>query len=214
MSKRRGVADRWDTARTEAFSDGVFAIAITLLVLDIRVPASAFEDLWQGMGDQWPTYLAYLTSFLTVGGVWLAHHELFGSLRYVDATLMRLNLLLLLATSFLPFPTSLMADAISIADAERAAVVVYGTTLLVVSSLLAAMWRVVANRPQLLHADVDDQRVQAIMRAAAPNIGLYVLTTLVAIVAPRLAAFGYLLIAFAVVLRTHGGDRPAGAEAA
>ena len=206
------MADRWDTGRTEAFSDGVFAIAITLLVLDIRVPESAFEDLWQGMADQWPTYLAYLTSFLMVGGVWLAHHELFGRLRYVDATLMRLNLLLLLATSFLPFPTSLMADAISIADAERAAVVVYGTTLLVVSSLLAAMWRAVANRPQLLHADVDDQHVQAIMRAAAPNIGLFVLTTLVAIVAPRLAAFGYLVIAFVVVLRIHAGDRPAGAE--
>ena len=121
--------------------------------------------------------------------------------------LMRLNLLLLLATSFPPFPTSLMADAIGIANAERAAVIVYGTTLLVVSALLAAMWRAVANRPQLLHADVDDQHVQAIMRASRSQYRLFVLATLVAIVAPRLAAFGYLLIAFVVVLRTHDGER-------
>jgi Endosomal/lysosomal potassium channel TMEM175 len=71
------VVDRFETARLEAFSDGVFAIAITLLVLDIGVPDEAFDDLWRGIGDQWPSYLAYATSFWTIGGLWIAHHALF-----------------------------------------------------------------------------------------------------------------------------------------
>ena len=61
----------------EAFSDGVFAIAITLLVLEISVPESGFEDLWKGIADQWPSYLAYATSFITIGGMWMAHHGVF-----------------------------------------------------------------------------------------------------------------------------------------
>jgi uncharacterized membrane protein len=64
----------WETGPTEAFSDGVFAIAITLLVLDIRVPVSEFHDLWSGIAHAWPAYLGYVTSFLTIGGIWLAHH--------------------------------------------------------------------------------------------------------------------------------------------
>ena len=68
------MANRWGTGRTEAFSDGVFAIAITLLVLDISVPEADFDDLWNGIVDQWPAYLGYATSFLTIGAVWLAHH--------------------------------------------------------------------------------------------------------------------------------------------
>jgi uncharacterized membrane protein len=88
------VRDRWDTGRTEAFSDGVFAIAITLPVLDIRVPESGSDDLWRGIAAQWPSYLAYVTSFLTVGALWLAHHGIFARLRCVDSTVMRVNLLL------------------------------------------------------------------------------------------------------------------------
>ena len=71
--------DYWGTGRTEAFSDGVFAIAITLLVLEIRVPESAFEHLWSGIVDQWPSYLAYVTSFLTIGGIWESTTESSGA---------------------------------------------------------------------------------------------------------------------------------------
>ena len=103
---------RWDTGRTEAFSDGVFAIAITLLVLDINVPESDFDDLWQGIAHQWPSYLGYVTSFATIGGLWLAHHGIFRRIQYADARVTRLNLLLLMVVSFLPFPTRLMAETI------------------------------------------------------------------------------------------------------
>ena len=73
--------DRWDTGRIEAFSDGVFAIAITLLILEVSVPESDFDDLWQGIADQWPSYLAYATSFITIGGIWMIHHGIFRRLR-------------------------------------------------------------------------------------------------------------------------------------
>ena len=96
----------------EAFSDGVFAIAITLLVLEINVPESAFENLWSGIAHQWPSYLAYVTSFLTIGGIWGAHHGIFRRLQYANKRLMVVNLLLLMAVAFLPFPTKLMAEAI------------------------------------------------------------------------------------------------------
>ena len=120
---------RWETARVEAFSDGVFAIAITLLVLEIGIDPANFDHLWRALADEWPSYLAYVTSFLTVGGVWLAHHRLYSHLRYVDPMLMRLNILVLMAASFLPFPTSLLAEAFDVStSAERAAVVVYGVT--------------------------------------------------------------------------------------
>ena len=115
----RGAADagdatatpRWDKGRVETFSDGVFAIAITLLVLEIKIAPADFDHLRKALVHEWPAYLAYVTSFLTVGSVWIAHHNLFSRLRFIDPTMLRLNLLLLMATSFLPFPTSVLAEA-------------------------------------------------------------------------------------------------------
>ena len=96
------MGDDWQTGRIEVFSDGVFAIAITLLVLEISVPESAFHDLWRGIADQWPAYLAYATSFITIGGIWAAHHRIFRRLQYANQRLMVLNLLLLMVVAFLP----------------------------------------------------------------------------------------------------------------
>ena len=110
MSERL-MRDYWGTGRVEAFSDGVFAIAITLLVLEISVPESAFDDLWHGIAEQWPSYLAYATSFITIGWIWVAHHGIFRRLQYANRRVMLINLLLLMAVAFLPFPTKLMAEA-------------------------------------------------------------------------------------------------------
>jgi uncharacterized membrane protein len=132
------MGDRWGTGRLEAFSDGVFAIAITLLVLEISVPESDFDDLWKGIADQWPSYLGYATSFLTVGGLWLIHHGIFRRLASADVMVMRLNILLLMLVSFLPFPTKLVAEAIDLTSAERAAVIFYGLVLLAISVVLSA----------------------------------------------------------------------------
>ena len=94
------MGNRWDTGRTESFSDGVFAFAITLLVLDIHVPASEFNHLWRSIADQWPSYLGYATSFLTVGGIWLVHQGIFQRLQYANRRVMQVNL-----TGLRPSPT-------------------------------------------------------------------------------------------------------------
>src|ERR1041385_8087175 len=95
------------TGRLEAFSDGVFSIAATLLVLELHVP-----DIGSGLGQallaQWPSYLTYVTSFATIGIIWVNHHSLFEHVRQVDRPLLFLNLLLLITGSLIPFPTSLL----------------------------------------------------------------------------------------------------------
>jgi uncharacterized membrane protein len=200
------VGSRWETGRTEAFSDGVFAIAITLLVLDIGIPASEFDDLGSAIFHEWPGYLGYVTSFLTIGGLWLAHHGVFRRLRYANNPVMRINLLLLMAVSFLPFPTRLVAEAIRDQSAERAAAIFYGTCLLAIALLFSALWGVVARDRRLLKPDVTDDEVNAILLATSPSIGFYAGRIGLAIVAPRAAAFAYLLIAVFGVLRVRGDE--------
>ncbi|WP_162850650.1 TMEM175 family protein [Amnibacterium kyonggiense] len=116
------------SGRVEAFSDGVFAIAITLLVLDLRVPEHEPGELLPSLGSIWPSYLAYIAAFLSIGVVWLNHHAVFSRVQSVDRGVLGTNLLLLLLTSVLPFPTSVLADAIragSLVD-QRVAIGLYG----------------------------------------------------------------------------------------
>jgi uncharacterized membrane protein len=121
---------------------------------------------------------------------------------------MRINLLLLMAVSFLPYPTRLIADAIHSDNAERAAVIFYGLNLLAISTLFGALWGTVARDRELLKPDVSDAEVRAVLTAATPNIGFYVGATVIAVVAPRIAAIGYLVIAIVVVLRVRGDEVP------
>jgi len=202
------VGNRWETGRTEAFSDGVFAIANTLLVLDIGIPASEFDDLWSAIFHEWPAYLGYATSFLTIGGIWLAHHGIFQRLQYANDPVMRINLLLLMAVAFLPFPTRLVAEAIRDESAERAAAIFYGACLLAIALLFSALWAAVARDRRLLMPEVGDDEVKAILLASSPSIGFYAAAIALAIVAPRAAAVGYLLIAVVAALRVRG-DEPA-----
>jgi uncharacterized membrane protein len=196
--------NRWETGRTEAFSDGVLAIAITLLVLDIGIPASELDDLWSAIFHEWPAYLGYATSYFTIGGIWLAHHGVFRRLQYANDRVMRVNLLLLMGVAFLPFPTRLVADAIRDESAERAAAVFYGASLLAIALLFSALWAAVASDRELLKPEVSDEEVNAILIATSPSIGFYAGAIALAIVAPQIAAFGYLLIAVVGVLRVRG----------
>ena len=198
------VVDRWDTGRMEAFSDGVFAIAITLLVLDIRIPASEFGSPWTALVDEWPAYLGFATSFVTIGGLWLVHHGIFRRLQYANNRIMRLNLLLLMAVSWLPFPTRFMAEAMRDQDAERAAVIVYGASLLAIAAVISAMWGTAALDRRLLKPEVTEKEVSAILLETTPNVGFYATLTALAIFFPRVAAVGYLVIAVIGVFRAHG----------
>ena len=204
---------RWETNRVEAFSDGVFAIAITLLVLEIKVAPSDFEHLGRALVDEWPAYLAYVTSFLTVGSVWIAHHDLFTRLRFIDPVMLRLNLLLLMAAAFLPFPTAVLAQSFDASDqAERVAVAFYGLTALVIELLLRAFMRYADSRPDLAVARIRRARARAAARARMAcgterpalrrwrsSPGLFVF--------PKLAAAGYLVVAVRGVLVVGGQGR-------
>jgi uncharacterized membrane protein len=203
------VQQRWVTSRVEAFSDGVFAIAITLLVLEIDIEPEDFDDLWRALGEAWPAYLAYVTSFLTVGGVWLAHHSLFTRLRYVDPMLMRINILLLMAAAFLPFPTGLLAGAFHASrDAERAAVVAYGATAILIELLLAASVRYAATHPELLEGEMPKPAERARDRRGPLSAGLYSAALVIGILLlPRLAAVAFLLVAVRAVLFPGGEGR-------
>ncbi len=194
------MADRFESGRIEAFSDAVFSIAATLLVLEIAVPESGFDDLWQGIVDQWPSYLAYATSFLTIGALWLAHHALFRRSEYVDAVVVRINLLLLMAVAFLPFPTRLVAEAIDATQAERAAVLFYGATLFAVSALFTVMGRYLVSRKELV-VEGRAEEIEALNARLAPSLGFYAAILALAVVAPAAAAFGFLAIALLAVLR-------------
>src|SRR5207248_1720487 len=118
---------RVTTSRLEAFSDGVFAIAITLLVLEFGVD-TATHDLGSQLLHIWPSYLAYVTSFLTIGVIWVNHHALFDFVGRVDRALLFLNTLLLLVIAFTPFPTRLIAEFLREGDNERTAALAYGIT--------------------------------------------------------------------------------------
>jgi uncharacterized membrane protein len=179
----------------------VFAIAITLLVLEISVPASSFDHLWRGIADQWPSYLGYVTSFLTIGALWLIHHAVFRHMQFADKIVLRLNLLLLMTVSFLPFPTKLMAEALRVNAGEQEAVLFYGASLLVITAIVAWLGHYAAGAELIAESD----RREAVRRMSdrlAPSLGFYAVVILLAIFAPTAAVFGFLVLAIRAIVRT------------
>ena len=141
------------TSRLEAFSDGVLAIAITLLVIDIRPPElGEGETLAHALWAQWPSYVAYLVSFLTIGVIWLNHHRVFDQVARVDGPLLLLNLNLLLWTALIPFPTAVLAEHLGDGgEAARTAAALYCGVLLLMSLAFGALFAWVTHTDRLLH---------------------------------------------------------------
>ena len=188
---RRGLR----TGRLEAFSDGVFAIAITLLVLDIAVSGDVGQHLLKSVAELWPSYLAYLVSFSTIGAVWLGHNAITEYLvDRANFAFVRLNLLLLLFVAFLPFPTRLFADFIRDDSAERVAVTIYGICLLLTSTLLLVLWRY-AVRKQLVRPDAADEEIQLLTQRLTPGLGGYLVLIAAGLFYPIIAVIGYLAVA-------------------
>jgi TMEM175 potassium channel family protein len=188
--------------RMEAFSDGVLAFAITLLVIDIaiRPPGSPTEEFFHA----WPSYLAYLVSFFTIGAAWLAHHGLTDELDRVDSIFLRLNLLFLLAIAFLPFPTRLLVEGLERTTAwQRLGVIVYGLTLLVIRFLFAAL-SAYALRNDLRKAGAADPDLDEARKKFYYAIGGYLLTIVIGLFVPKLAIFLFFAVAvfLAVPFRT------------
>ncbi|MCW2970030.1 MAG: hypothetical protein JWO23_1157 [Solirubrobacterales bacterium] len=127
------------TDRTESFSDGVFAVAITLLVLDLGVGTVSRGGLASALGREWPHYAAFVVSFLTIGIIWINHHAMFVRIAHVDRTLVFLNLLLLMTVTAIPFPTRLLAGYLHEGPDERVAAAVYAGSFLVLSIAFSAV---------------------------------------------------------------------------
>jgi len=143
----------------EAFSDGVFAIAVTLLILEIAVPhAGQGESLARLLRHQWPSYFGYAVSFIGIGVMWWNHHELFKDIEHTDHMLMVLNLALLLCISFVPFPTALVAEYVRERTHETTAAITFGATYTVIAVVFNALWFYVAYPGRLLSADVSAER--------------------------------------------------------
>ena len=177
----------------------MFAIAITLLVLDIVVPASAGSDLLRSVAGLWPSYLAYVVSFSTIGASWLGHNAITEYLERANATFVRLNLLLLLLIAFLPFPTRLFADYIGQDRPERVAATIYGISLLLSSTLLWVLWRY-AVHAGLVRPDAADEEVQLLTQRLTPGLGGYLILIVVGLFVPVVAVIGYLAIALYYVI--------------
>lgn len=184
------------TTRLEAFSDGVIAIAITLLVLDLALP-SAGTPLERVL-DAWPFYLAYVVSFLTIGAAWLAHTAITELLVRTDGVLLRLNLLLLLVLSFLPFPTRLVAEALDDVSGQRVFVTMYGLTLLCIRLLLTAL-QAYARRAKLT-GDEHVVRADDMGHTLVPVVIGYGVAILVGLALPTVAVALYCVIALYLVV--------------
>ena len=182
--------------RLEAFSDGVFAIAITLLVLEIAVPAVKGEHLLSELLHEWPVYLAYFISFMTIGAVWMEHSALVDALDHIDGVFMRLNLVLLLFCAFLPFPTRIMSEFAGDVPGERVAVVFYGLVLLMMTLMLLIMGRHAENEG-LFGDDFEDERKERarVKYQLLPGLIAYVAGGALGLLSPKLGVIIYLLIA-------------------
>lgn len=191
-----------ETQRLEAFSDGVYAIAITLLVLELKVPLAlpAGQTLAQALAAQWPAYLAFLVSFGTIGIMWVNHHRLFSMIHRTDNRLLLLNLLLLMMVTIVPFPTFLLAEY-SVGEDGRTAAILYsahGFNLAVTYNLL---WRHAAgNGGRLLDRMVDLTKVAGITHQYRFGPLLYLISVGLAFwnVAASVLANGVLAVFFAI----------------
>jgi uncharacterized membrane protein len=210
-AERTGIHGRLlPTSRLEAFSDGVFAIAITLLVLELHVP-TGHEALLKGLEHEWPRYLGYFVSFTFIGGVWVAHSTLTRFIKAADPDLMRLNLMLLLFVSFLPFTTAIAAthlfasnltlhEATVSTSTERVAVVVFGLNLTLAALMVYLVLRHAARTPDIAADDLAEEELQAFATQRRSAVLLQASATIVGVFLPLLAVVFYLALAVFYVI--------------
>jgi len=187
------------TSRLEAFSDGVFAIAATLLILNVSV---AGGPLSPRLIEIWPSYVAYAVSFITIGIIWVNHHLVMSQIRQVNRLFLMLNVLFLMLIAFIPFPTRLLAENITRPDSAQAAAVAYGVTLTLTAVLFNALWRYAATGRRLLRSDASARTVMGIGRSYLPGPLLYGAATVVGFLNPYASAALYVAIAIFYVVES------------
>ena len=185
--------------RLEAFSDGIFAFAATLLILNLAVNEA--RPLGPELFRIWTSYAAYAISFLTIGIIWANHHTVMHQIGHVDRTFLVLNVLFLMIIAFIPFPTRLLALYIR-SDGAQAAALAYGVTLTLTAVLFNVLWRYAAHGGRLLRADADQRAVEGISRSYILGPIAYSAATLVALVSPLVSAGMYAALALFYVFES------------
>ena len=164
-----------DTSRILAFSDGVFAIAITLLVLELKVP-HVETDLLGALRAEWPSYLSYSMSFIVIGVIWAQHHHVYATMIVrSDHVFVLINVLFLMWVAFLPFPTAVLAEHLENSQTAPTAMAFYTGTFLVGTLIYQLFWRYARHGHRLLAEDVDPAIVAAVDRSYALGAPLYAL---------------------------------------
>jgi len=198
------------TTRLEAFSDGVIAVAITLLVLNIHVPAPPLppgKTLGHELAANWPVYAAYVTSFLTIGIIWINHHVMIRRLREPDHMILFLNLLLLMSIAVLPFATDLMAAYLRQSSGQHLAAAIYGGAFLVMALFFTTLNRhLLLIKPQRLRQEIPLERRRQILARSVSGVIPYAIATALAIVSSyaTLAICAALAVFYALPISSGG----------
>ncbi len=188
------------TARLETFADGVFAIAATLLVLNVDIPELGTHSLAHELTRLWPAYVGYAVSFATIGILWVNHHTVLLQLRGADRIFLFINVLFLLCVAFIPFPTRLLATYVRTGDG-RAAAVAYGITLTATAVFFNLIWRyAIGGGGRLLRPNADRRVVDGITRSYRPGVPMYAAATIVGIFQAEVSAALFTAIALFYVL--------------
>jgi uncharacterized membrane protein len=200
------------TNRLESFSDGVIAVAITLLVLDIGVPQlGRRETLLHALLHNWPHYAAYVVSFLTIGIIWINHHAMISRLARADQSILILNLLLLMSIVLLPFATELMAAYLRAPSGQSLAAGVYAGCFLLMAVAFSVLNRhILLARAHMLSAEMPVQERRRILMRSVSGLAPYLVATILAVVSAyvTLAICGALAVFYALPLASGGTARP------
>ncbi len=189
-----------DTNRVEAFSDGVFAVALTLLVVSLTVPeiganrAVSARELLQALFRQWPQFVAFAASFFSVLLLWISHHQTFAMIRRTSRSLMLANGLLLFLVTLIPFPTAMLARYIQTPGGSVAAALYAGVFLLITASFML-LWHVILSQPGLLKSSLPDVQKRDLRRRRVLGFACYVVAVGVAFWQPYLTVLICILLA-------------------
>lgn len=175
-------SDGSDTARLETFADGVIAIAITLLILDVKVPEAHGAALRGQLAMQWPSYAGYVVSFLTIGVIWVNHHHMFKLIERTTHAFLIMNVVFLMTIAFLPWPTALVAANIRSPAGRETASVVYGVTMVAIAVMFNVVWRYASKGGRLMHPRVDLTVIARTNRSYGIGPIVYAAATVIAFV--------------------------------
>jgi uncharacterized membrane protein len=170
------------TSRLEAFSDGVFAVAITLLVLEINIPAG--ENLWHQLKEEWPSFASFFISFWVIGIIWVNHHGLLDHLKRTDRGVLYLNLLVLMTVVFIPFSTALMAEHLKSGADEKVAAIVYASAFLALGIAFNLFWTYIVKHRRKLGVEIPDEEVRRMSVGFMIGSPLYVIAVIMAFISP------------------------------